>query len=50
MFTRLGEQEAEKLYMRSLKVKQQLLGPEHPDVATLMNNVAELMTTEGRCA
>lgn len=38
------------MFMRSLTIKQQLVGPEHPDVATLLNNIAELMRHTGRSA
>jgi hypothetical protein len=30
-------------------IKQRVLGAEHCDVATLLNNIAELMQDQGRC-
>ena len=37
--------EAEPLYKRSLAIREKALGPDHPDVATALNNLAELYTT-----
>ncbi len=34
--------EAEPLYKRSLAIIEKALGPDHPDVATTLNNLAEL--------
>ena len=34
--------EAEPLYQRALAIKEKALGPNHPDVATSLNNLAEL--------
>ncbi len=34
--------EAEPLYKRSLAIREKALGPDHPDVATALNNLAEL--------
>jgi hypothetical protein len=34
--------EAEPLYRRSLAIREKVLGPEHPDVATALNNLAFL--------
>ncbi len=34
--------EAEPLYQRSLAIKEKALGPEQPDVAMSLNNLAEL--------
>ncbi|CAM9878567.1 unnamed protein product, partial [Laminaria digitata] len=34
--------EAGPLYKRSLAIKEKALGPEHPSVATSINNLAEL--------
>jgi tetratricopeptide (TPR) repeat protein len=30
------------LYQRALEIREKLLGPQHPDVATTLNNLAEL--------
>ncbi len=40
--------EAEPLYQRSLAISEKALGPEHPDVATSLNNLAELYRDQGR--
>ena len=40
--------EAEPLYKRSLKIREKVLGPEHPDVATSLNNLASLYRNQGR--
>ncbi len=37
--------EAEPLYRRALAIREQALGPEHPDVATSLNNLAALLQT-----
>ena len=42
--------EAEPLYRRSLKIREQQLGPEHPDVAQSLNNLAELLRSQGKSA
>ena len=34
--------DAEPLYKRSLAIREKALGPDHPDVATSLNNLAEL--------
>lgn len=34
--------EAELLYKRSLAIRENVLGSEHPDVATVLNNQGEL--------
>jgi Tetratricopeptide repeat len=31
--------EAEPLYLRSLAIREKALGPDHPDVATVLNNL-----------
>jgi len=41
---------AEPLYQRALKIDEDLLGPDHPDVATSLNNLAELYRVLGRFA
>jgi tetratricopeptide (TPR) repeat protein len=40
--------EAEPLLERSLSIREQQLGPEHPDVATSLNNLALLYKSQGR--
>ena len=42
--------EAEPLYKRSLAILEKALGPEHPDVAQSLNNLAELYRQQGRYA
>ena len=34
--------DAEPLYKRSLKINEKALGPDHPDVATVLENMVEL--------
>ncbi|CAN0589164.1 unnamed protein product, partial [Laminaria digitata] len=38
--------EAGPLYKRSLAIKEKALGPEHPSVATSLNNLALLLKTQ----
>lgn len=42
--------EAEPLLKRSLAIGETALGPEHPDVATILDNLAELYHAQGRYA
>ncbi len=42
--------EAEPLYKRSLAIQEKALGPDHPDVATTLNNLAEIYRNQGRYA
>jgi tetratricopeptide (TPR) repeat protein len=42
--------EAEPLYRRSMAIREKTLGPDHPDVATSLNNLAGLLRTTGRYA
>ena len=42
--------EAEPLYRRSLEIREKQLGPDHPDVATSLNNLAVLYQAMGRYA
>ena len=39
---------AEPLYQRALKIDEKALGPDHPDTATALNNLAELYRVHGR--
>lgn len=38
--------EAEKLYERGQAILEKVLGPEHPDLATTLNNRAQLFKTQ----
>ena len=38
--------DAEPLYKRSLAIREKALGPDHPDVATSLNNLAGCTTTK----
>jgi tetratricopeptide (TPR) repeat protein len=40
--------EVEPLYLRSLKIREQYLGADHPDVANSLNNLAELYRGQGK--
>jgi tetratricopeptide (TPR) repeat protein len=40
--------EAEPLLVRSLSIREQQLGADHPDTATSLNNLAQLYTSMGR--
>jgi len=40
--------QAEPLYKRSLAIYEKALGPDHPDVATSLENLAELYRKTGR--
>jgi len=42
--------EAEPLYQRAIRIREQLLGPEHPDVATSLYGLANLYLDQGRYA
>jgi len=42
--------EAEPLYGRALEIRQKVLGPEHPDTATSLDNLAGLYDSQGRYA
>jgi len=41
---------AEPLYRRSLKIREEQLGGDHPDVATGLNNLAGLLRAQGKYA
>jgi len=41
---------AASYYRRALAIKERLLGPDHPDVATTLNNLALLCKAQGRLA
>ena len=38
---------ARPLYERALKIREKALGPDHPDVATSLNNLAVLLHVQG---
>src|SRR5262249_7610482 len=40
--------DAEPLYQRSLVIFEQMLGPSHPNVGRILNNLAELYRVQGR--
>eukprot|EP00752_Nemacystus_decipiens_P013900 g12339.t1 len=42
--------QAEQLYEKSQAIQEKVLGPEHPTVATMLNNQAELLRSQGRYA
>ena len=42
--------EAEPLFRRSLEIQEKQLGRDHPDVATSLNNLADLYRAMGRYA
>jgi tetratricopeptide (TPR) repeat protein len=39
--------EAERLYRRSLDIRERLEGPDHPDVAATLNNLASVLVARG---
>ncbi len=41
-------EQAEPHYRRALAIREKSLGPDHPDVATSLNNLAELLKLKGR--
>jgi tetratricopeptide (TPR) repeat protein len=45
-----GIAEAVPLAQRALAIREKALGPEHPDVATSLNNLAVLYQAQGRYA
>jgi tetratricopeptide (TPR) repeat protein len=44
------QNQKESYYRRALAIKEQLLGPDHPDVAMTLNNLAVLCKARGRYA
>ena len=40
--------EAELLYQRALQIREQVLGPDHPDTAGSLNNLAALLKSQGK--
>ena len=48
LFERARYVEAGPLFQRSLTIREKVLGPEHPDVATSLNNLAALYRAQGK--
>jgi hypothetical protein len=48
--TKARYREAEPLYRRTLAITEASLGPDHPDVATRLNNLAGLLRATNRLA
>ena len=48
LYTQGQHGKAEPLYQRALAISEKALGPEHPDVATSLNNLAALYDDQGR--
>src|SRR6266516_2618114 len=48
LYDRARYAEAEPLYQRALSIREQQLGPEHPDTATSLNNLAALYFDQGK--
>ena len=46
--TRAAMAEAEPLYKRALEARERVLGPEHPDTLTSVNNLAGALQAQGR--
>ncbi|CAN0300146.1 unnamed protein product, partial [Scytosiphon promiscuus] len=42
------QEEAERLYERSLAIREKVLGPDHPAVAEALDNLAGLLNVQGR--
>ncbi len=40
--------EAEPLYQRAIAINEKALGPEHPDLAIYLNNLATLYKEQGK--
>jgi tetratricopeptide (TPR) repeat protein len=50
LYERGRYQEAEPLLQRALAIREQALGPQHPDVAHSLNDLAELYRAQGKYA
>ncbi len=50
LYERARYDEAKPLYQRALGIREKALGPEHPDVATSLNNLAALYRAQGKYA
>ena len=42
--------DSDPLYKRALAIREKALGPDHPDVAQSLNNLADLYRAQGRHA
>ncbi|CAN0277376.1 unnamed protein product, partial [Ascophyllum nodosum] len=40
--------DAEPLFKRALTIGEEVLGPRHPDVASILNNLASLLESQGK--
>src|SRR3954451_11488684 len=50
LYERVLYNKAEPLFQRALAIYEQALGPEHPHVATSLNNLAALYDSQGQYA
>jgi len=50
LMDRVRYSEASSLFQRALRVREQFLGPEHPQVASTLNNLALLYDAQGKYA
>eukprot|EP00903_Cladosiphon_okamuranus_P018131 g16686.t1 len=41
--------EADRLYLRAIEIGEKTLGPDHPNLATRLNNRAVLLKSQGKC-
>ncbi len=48
LYLRARYAEAEPLFRRALAIREAALGPDHPDTALSLNNLAELLRAQGR--
>ena len=48
LYQRARYAEAESLYQQALEIHEQVLGPEHPEVATILSNLASLYWDQSR--
>ncbi|CAN0422393.1 unnamed protein product, partial [Ectocarpus sp. 13 AM-2016] len=40
--------EAEPLYIRAIAIREKALGPDHPDVASCLKNLADPLQSQGK--
>ena len=50
LHARVRYPEAEALYLRALRIREQVLGPDHPEVAAPLHNLATLYWDQGKYA
>ncbi len=48
LYDRVLYAQAEPLYQRALAIREKQVGPEHPDIATDLNNLAALYRAQGK--